>query len=73
MDEESQLRKIDEKSSSPTIRMIKYLMTKYDFRYNLVLNEVFASEKEENKFSPVNPNTLYIGYPNMRISVYGIS
>lgn len=60
MDEESQLRKIDEKSSSPTIRMIRYLLTKYDFRNNLVLNEVFASEKEENRYTPVNPNTLYI-------------
>ncbi|MCC5939252.1 MAG: virulence protein E [Lunatimonas sp.] len=60
MDEESQTKIIDEKSSSPTIRMIRYLMTKYDFRNNLVLNEVFASEKEENRYSPVNPNTLYI-------------
>jgi hypothetical protein len=60
MDEESQTKIIDEKSSSPTVRMIRYLMTKYDFRNNLVLNEVFASEKEENRYSPVNPNTLYI-------------
>jgi predicted P-loop ATPase len=40
--------------------MIRYLMSRYDFVNNTVLNEVFASEKEENRYFPVNPNTLYI-------------
>lgn len=35
-------------------------MSKYDFINNVVLNEVFASEKETNRYHPVNPNTLYI-------------
>jgi predicted P-loop ATPase len=60
MDDEKPIRKIDEKSSSTTIRMIKFLMSKYDFRNNMVLNEVFAKEKEGNKYYPVNPHTLYI-------------
>ncbi|WP_246255461.1 hypothetical protein [Cyclobacterium plantarum] len=60
MDEENPIRKIDEKSSSPTIRMIRFLMSKYDFKNNLVLNEVFAREKQGDNFHPVNPNTLYI-------------
>ncbi|MEX2564871.1 MAG: VapE domain-containing protein, partial [Cyclobacteriaceae bacterium] len=60
MDEENPIRKIDEKSSSPTIRMIRFLISKYEFKHNLVLNEVLAREKEGSSFSPVNPNTLYI-------------
>ncbi len=60
MDEENPIRKIDEKCSSPTIRMIRFLMSKYDFKNNLVLNEVFAREKEGDHYHPVNPNTLYI-------------
>lgn len=35
-------------------------MTKYDFMNNIILNEVFASEKGETDFHPVNPSTLYI-------------
>ena len=41
-------------------RMIRFLMSKYDFKNNMVLNEVFAKEKEGKKCHPVNPHTLYI-------------
>ena len=60
MDNETPIKKIDEKSSSATIRMIRFLTSKYEFRNNMVLNEVFAKEKEGNKYHPVNPHTLYI-------------
>lgn len=60
MDHFAPIRQIDSKSTNPTIRMIRYLMSRYDFVNNTVLNEVFASEKEENRYFPVNPNTLYI-------------
>ena len=60
MDDETPIKKIDEKSSSATIRMIRFLTSKYEFRNNMVLNEVFAKEKEGNKYHPVNPHTLYI-------------
>lgn len=60
MDRNSHAKQIDEKSSSPTIRMIKYLLSRYDFVNNVIINEILASEKEENDFIPVNPNTLYI-------------
>lgn len=60
MDRNFQAKQIDEKSSSSTIRMIKYLLSRYDFVNNVILNEVFVSEKEESGFVPVNPNTLYI-------------
>ena len=60
MDDETPIKKIDEKSSSATIRMIRFLMTKYEFKNNMVLNEVFAKEKEGKKYHPVNPHTLYI-------------
>ena len=60
MDDEKPIRKIDEKSSSTTIRMIRFLMSKYDFKNDMVLNEVFAREKEGIKYHPVNPHTLYI-------------
>ncbi|QDH77867.1 virulence protein E [Echinicola soli] len=54
------VKDLDGGSNSSTVRMIKYLMSKYDFINNVVLNEVFASEKETNPYHPVNPNTLYI-------------
>ncbi|AEL26975.1 VapE domain-containing protein [Cyclobacterium marinum] len=60
MDDETPIKKIDEKSSSATIRMIRFLMTKYEFKNNMVLNEVFAKEKEGMNYHPVNPHTLYI-------------
>ncbi|MDO6437071.1 VapE family protein [Cyclobacterium sp. 1_MG-2023] len=60
MDDETPIKKIDEKSSSATIRMIRFLMSKYKFKNNMVLNEVFAKEKEGKKYHPVNPHTLYI-------------
>tara|TARA_R110002124_G_scaffold274050_2_gene443746 strand:+ start:24636 stop:25871 length:1236 start_codon:yes stop_codon:yes gene_type:complete len=60
MDDQTPIKKIDEKSSSATIRMIRFLMSKYDFKNNMVLNEVFAKEKEGKKYHPVNPHTLYI-------------
>src|SRR5690554_2621237 len=60
MDRNFHAKQIDEKSSSPTIRMIKYLLSRYDFVNNVIINEILASEKEENDFIPVNPNTLYI-------------
>ena len=60
MDDQTPIKKIDEKSSSATIRMIRFLMTKYEFKNNMVLNEVFAREKEGKKYHPVNPHTLYI-------------
>jgi len=40
--------------------MIRFLWTKYDFRNNVILNEVMISEKGKDKFKPVNPNNLYI-------------
>lgn len=54
------VKDLDGDSNSSTVRMIRYLMSKYDFINNVVLNEVFASEKETNRYHPVNPNTLYI-------------
>lgn len=60
MDDETPIKKIDEKSSSATIRMIRFLMSKYEFKNNMVLNEVFAKEKDGKKYHPVNPHTLYI-------------
>ena len=53
-------KKIDEKSNSSTIQMIKYLLSKYDFRNNVVQNEVVYREKGKGSYRAVNPNTLYI-------------
>jgi len=47
-------------SNSATIKMIKFLFSKYDFINNTILNEVLISVKDEGNFVPVNPNTLYI-------------
>jgi len=47
-------------STDPTIRMIRYLMSKYDFRNNEILNVVFASEKGKENFEQINPNNLYL-------------
>src|SRR5690606_1438638 len=70
MDRNSYAKQIDEKSSSPTIRMIKFLLSRYDFVNNVIINEILASEKEEDNFIPVNPNTLYI---ECRQAGYGTS
>src|SRR5690554_2999807 len=60
MDRNSYAKQIDENSSSPTIRMIKFLLSRYDFVNNVIINEILASEKEENNFIPVTqtPYTL---------------
>ncbi|WP_158856304.1 VapE domain-containing protein [Lunatibacter salilacus] len=54
------LRELGQHANSSTIKMIRHLLTKYDFIYNTVLNEVFASEKEKEEFYQVNPHTLFI-------------
>ena len=58
MDDQTPIKKIDEKSSSATIRMIRFLMSKYDFKNNMVLNEVFAKEKEGKKYHPDKRDTV---------------
>lgn len=40
--------------------MIRYLVSKYDFINNVVVYEVFASEKEKDNYFRVNPHTLLI-------------
>ncbi|ERM83067.1 hypothetical protein P872_06225 [Rhodonellum psychrophilum GCM71 = DSM 17998] len=54
------VKQIDEQSKSATIKMIKFLLSRYDFINNVILNEVFTSQKGEAAFQPVNPSTLYI-------------
>lgn len=54
------LRELGQHANSSTIKMIRHLLSKYDFIYNTVLNEVFASEKEKDDFYQVNPHTLFI-------------
>lgn len=54
------LKQIDTKSNSSTIQMIRFLLSKYEFKNNVILNEIVAREKGKNTFKPVNPNTLYI-------------
>ncbi len=49
-----------EDSTDPTIKMIQYLMSKYDFRNNEILNVVFASEKGKENVEQINPNNLYL-------------
>ena len=44
------LRELGQHANSSTIKMIRHLLSKYDFIYNTVLNEVFASEKEKDEF-----------------------
>lgn len=50
----------DSENSSSTIKMIKFLFSKYDFINNTILNEVMISLKDERNFIAVNPSTLYI-------------
>ena len=54
------VKQIDEKSNSSTLQMIRFLLSKYEFKNNVILNEVVAREKGKRKYMPVNPNTLYI-------------
>ena len=54
------LKQIDEQSNSSTIQMIRFLLSKYDFKNNVVLNDIMAREKGKGTYNPVNPNTLYI-------------
>ncbi|PZX56996.1 virulence-associated protein E [Algoriphagus ratkowskyi] len=53
-------KRLDDDSNSPMVKMIRYLISKYDFINNVVVYEVFASEKEKNNYLRVNPHTLLI-------------
>jgi predicted P-loop ATPase len=53
-------KKIDDHSNSSTIQMIRFLLSKYEFKNNVILNEIVAREKGKDTFEAVNPNTLYI-------------
>lgn len=60
MDDKPNYELDNSESNSSTVKMIKFLFSKYDFINNTILNEVMGSLKSKNHFSPVNPNTLYI-------------
>jgi len=51
---------VQSENSNSTIKMIKFLFSKYDFINNTILNEVMISLKHQSRFLPVNPHTLYI-------------
>jgi predicted P-loop ATPase len=53
-------KELGQHAHSSTIKMIRYLLSRYDFINNMVMNEVFTSEKEKMDFFQVNPHTLYI-------------
>lgn len=54
------VKQIDKKSNSSTIQMIRFLISKYEFKNNVILNEILVREKGRGRYMPVNPNTLYI-------------
>ncbi|GAB3661167.1 VapE family protein [Echinicola sediminis] len=60
MQKRSPFKKLDDNSNYPMVKMIRYLMSKYDFINNVVVYEVFASEKEKDNYYRVNPHTLLI-------------
>lgn len=60
MKKRNPFKTLDEDSHSPMVKMIRYLMTKYDFINNVVVYEVFASEKGKDNYFRVNPHTLLI-------------
>jgi hypothetical protein len=47
-------------SKSSTVKLIRFLSSKYDFLYNVILNEVLVREKGTSEYHPANLNTLYI-------------
>ncbi len=47
-------------STDPMIKMIRYLMSKYDFRNNEILNVVLATEKGKENYEAIRPSNLYI-------------
>lgn len=50
----------EQESSVNTIQMIQFLLDKYEFVNNIILNEVYFRLKGGKVFQPVNPHTLYI-------------
>lgn len=50
----------DQESNVNTIRMMQFLLSKYEFVNNIILNEVYFRQKGHIGFEPVNPHTLYI-------------
>lgn len=60
MKNKSPFKRLDEDSNSPMVKMIRYLISKYDFNNNVVVYEVFASEKGKDNYLRVNPHTLLI-------------
>lgn len=54
------VKSIGPNSKSATVNMIRFLSSKYDFLYNVILNEVFVREKGHGEYFGVNLNTLYI-------------
>ena len=54
------VKSIGQTSKSTTVNMIRFLSSKYDFLYNVILNEVLVREKGTSEYYPANLNTLYI-------------
>lgn len=54
------LKILGDQSTSPIVKMIKYLMSKYHFISNVVVYEVFAREREKDFYYRINPHTLLI-------------
>ncbi len=60
MKKHQEVKAIGQTSKSTTIKMVKFLSSKYDFQTNVIINEVLAREKGKVQYYPVNVNTLYI-------------
>jgi hypothetical protein len=60
MKKNQEIKSIGPNSKSATVNMIRFLSSKYDFFYNVILNEVFAREKGKEEYFDLNLNTLYI-------------
>ncbi len=54
------VKSIGQTSKSTTIKMIRFLSSKYEFMNNVILNEILVREKGMSDYYPANLNTLYI-------------
>jgi predicted P-loop ATPase len=60
-----------EKTLATTIfhKVEKYLSVYYDFRYNIIKLDIECSQKDKNKFTSVNENSLYIELQKKGINI----
>ncbi len=54
------MKSLDQNSNDPTIRMYRYLSSRYDFQLNEILNVVLASEKKKDEYKVINSSDLFI-------------